>query len=88
MSEAAQSHSAAKCELRFPRTKNPATTTGQKQPMKRAELNSMKKEDVAQAVNCLRSASRGRGGIRTLGGFNTTAAFQATALNRYATRPS
>jgi hypothetical protein len=29
----------------------------------------------------------GRGGIRTLGGFNTTAAFQATALNRYATRP-
>jgi hypothetical protein len=31
--------------------------------------------------------SGGRGGIRTLGGFNTTAAFQATALNRYATRP-
>ena len=30
---------------------------------------------------------RGRGGIRTLGGFNPTAAFQATALNRYATRP-
>ena len=30
----------------------------------------------------------GRGGIRTLGGFNPTAAFQATALNHYATRPS
>jgi hypothetical protein len=29
----------------------------------------------------------GRGGIRTLGGFNPTAAFQATALNHYATRP-
>src|SRR5471030_647505 len=43
---------------------------------------------VSQVVQFKHRKAGGRGGIRTLGGFNTTAAFQATALNRYATRPN